>query len=293
MLSIIDLQKRFGAVLALDGLSFDVRPGRILGFLGPNGAGKTTAMRCIFGLVVPEAGRVTWNGLPVGAREQLRFGYMPEERGLYPKMRVAEQISYFARLSGLTSQEAAEATRDWLERLGLSDRAQDKLEELSHGNQQRVQLAASLVHGPDVAVLDEPFSGLDPIAMETMAHSLRDLATHGVAIVFSSHQLDLVEDICQDVLIINRGRSVLSGNVRELRNQSSVRHLEIDVDGTAWHADVPGVEVLERNGRLRYVVDRTTEIGSLLEAAARDGEVTRFTFEPPSLSDLFREAVST
>ena len=291
MLALRDLHKRFGDVIALDGLSFDVPQGRILGFLGPNGAGKTTAMRAIFGLIRPERGQVLYKGLPVESAQQLRFGYMPEERGLYPKMRIGEQLSYFARLSGMSPADASEATGQWLDRFGLTDRTQDKLEELSHGNQQRVQLAAALVHEPEVAVLDEPFAGLDPMGMETMAQALRRLAGNGVAIVFSSHQLDLVEDVCQDVVIIDHGRSVLAGNVRALRNQAPIRHLEIDVDGLPWAADLSGVEMVERNGRRRYVVDRSIRIEDLLAAAARAGEVTRFSFEPPGLSDLFREAV--
>lgn len=291
MLSIRDLHKRFGSVVALEGLDFDVPPGRILGFLGPNGAGKTTAMRAIFGLVTPDRGTITYDGRPVGPAERLRFGYMPEERGLYPKMRVGTQLAYFARLSGMDAETAAGAADDWLRGLGLAERAGSKLEELSHGNQQRVQLAASLVHEPEVAVLDEPFSGLDPMGMETMAGVLRDLAARGYAIVFSSHQLDLVEDVCEDVVIIDRGRDVLSGNVRELRNRADIRHLEIDVDGRPWSIDLPGVECVERNQRRRYLVARDAPLGDLLAAARRDGEVTRFGFEPPGLSDLFHEAV--
>ena len=291
MLSLEKLHKRFGAVSALDGLSFDVHPGRILGFLGPNGAGKTTAMRTIFGLVLPDSGSVTYKGAPVGQRQQLRFGYMPEERGLYPKMRVGDQLAYFAKLSGMSKQQARAASTEWLERFGLTDRAADKLEELSHGNQQRVQLAVSLVHEPEVAVLDEPFAGLDPIGMETMAEALRSLAAGGAAIVFSSHQLDLVEHICQDVVIIDRGKNVLAGNVRSLRGQAAVRHLEIDVDGRPWRANLSGVEVVEGSGGWTHLVDRSAPIDEILADANRIGEVTRFTFEPPSLSDLFREAV--
>ena len=290
MLSLVDLHKRYGNVVALDGVSFDVAPGRIVGFLGPNGAGKTTAMRCIFGLVRPDAGEVRWNGAPVGDRDYLRFGYMPEERGLYPKMRVREQLVYFARLSGVSASNAAVSADRWLDRLGLVDRAQSKLEELSHGNQQRVQLAVSLVHEPTMAVLDEPFAGLDPIGVEAMARTLRDLATGGVGIVFSSHQLDLVQDVCQDVVIINEGRVVLSGELTELRDRSEQRHLAVTVEGKPWTPDLSDVESVGSNGD-RYLIRAQTDIGALLEQARRDGEVTSFTFEPPSLSDLFREAV--
>ena len=291
MLVFSDLTKRYGDVIALDHLGFEVHPGRILGFLGPNGAGKTTAMRCVFGLVTPDSGEVTWRGASIDRDTQLRFGYMPEERGLYPKMVVGEQIAYFARLSGMERKAAATATADWLHRFDLGDRSGSKLEELSHGNQQRVQLACALVHQPDVAVLDEPFAGLDPIGMETMAQVLRSLAAAGMTIVFSSHQLDLVSDVCQDVVIIDHGRAVLTGEVSELRRLSPTRYLEIDVNGQPWTGRVPGIEATMANGRHRYVLSKAAPIEKILEQARNDGEVTRFAFEPPHLTDLFREAV--
>ena len=206
MIEIDDIRKRFGEVQALDGCSFSVERGRMLGFLGPNGAGKTTTMRAIFGLVEPDSGAVLWDGRPVGLEERLRFGYMPEERGLYPRMPVAEQIAYFGRLHGMDAGAARTAAEEWLERLGLAERATAKLEELSHGNQQRAQLAAALVHEPELLVLDEPFSGLDPVAVQTLAELLRREAERGAAVLFSSHQLDLVEDICEDV-----GSSITAG----------------------------------------------------------------------------------
>jgi ABC-2 type transport system ATP-binding protein len=293
VLSLEGLTKRYDGIVALDGLSFEARPGRILGFLGPNGAGKTTAMRAVFGLVRPDAGVVRWNGRPIEHEDRLRMGYMPEERGLYPKMRVQEQLAFFARLSGLPSSRAAEAAMEWLTLLGIADRAGSKLEELSHGNQQRVQLAASLVHEPEVAILDEPFAGLDPIGMETMAASLRRLALGGTSIVFSSHQLDLVEDVCQDVVIIDSGRAVLSGEVARLRRDAPIRHLAIELDGRPWVPDIPMVEEVDVDGETRCIVRRGTSIQELLgiAEAAPEGEVTRFSFEPPTLSDLFREAV--
>ncbi len=293
MLSCLGIVKRFGDVVALDGATFEVQPGRILGFLGPNGAGKTTAMRCIFGLVRPDAGEVRWNGEPVTPEQRLRFGYMPEERGLYPKMTIREQLVYFARLSGLGRTEANEAADRWLTTFGLSDRASSKLEELSHGNQQRVQLAAALVHDPELAVLDEPFAGLDPIGMEALAETLHTLAASGVGIIFSSHQLDLVEDVCQDVVIIHQGRVVLTGDLDTLRARSEHRHLVVEVDGAPWAPDIPGVERIEsRKGRPRYLARHDTGIDQILARAQQEGEVTRFAFEPPSLSDLFREAVA-
>ena len=291
MLALIDLAKRYGEVVALDGAGFEVRPGRILGFLGPNGAGKTTAMRCIFGLVRPDSGEVRWAGDAVTDEARLRFGYMPEERGLYPKMRVREQLAYLGRLSALSGPAAGASADRWLQRLGLGDRANAKVEDLSHGNQQRVQLAAALVHEPDVVVLDEPFAGLDPLGVDSLSWTLREIADRGAAIVFSSHQLDLVEDVCDDVAIIDRGRIVLTGSLAGLKEESAHRRLDVAVDGEPWVPDDVDVEIVNGQGRRHLIVARDAPIDRILAAAGAAGEVTRFSFEPPTLSDLFREAV--
>jgi ABC-2 type transport system ATP-binding protein len=294
MLSLVDLHKRFGDVVALDGAGFDAEPGRIVGFLGPNGAGKTTAMRCVLGLVTPDSGQVLWNGSVPSLRHRLRFGYMPEERGLYPKMKIREQLVYFAELSGLSRSVAAASADEWLHRLGLTDRANSRLEELSHGNQQRVQLAVSLVHGPELAVLDEPFSGLDPLGVDSMAAVLRRLAGSGVGIVFSSHQLDLVEDVCEDVVIIDAGRIALSGTLDELRNGAGYRYLEVAVDGREWSPDIRGIDAIAGvAGRRRYVITAETPVDQVMAQAMAVGDVTKFALEPPNLSDLFREVVAS
>jgi ABC-2 type transport system ATP-binding protein len=293
VLSVRGLAKRYGAVTALAGIDLDVPAGRIVGFLGPNGAGKTTAMRCVMGLALPDAGSVRWDGQPVDRRARLRFGYMPEERGLYPRMRIGDQLVHFARLSGLSHGAARQSCARWLNRFDLGDRAQARLDELSHGNQQRVQLAAALVHDPAAAVLDEPFSGLDPIAVGTMADCLRELADAGTAILFSSHQLDLVEDICQDVVVIDHGRVVLSGALDDLRSRSNRRVLEVRVDGAPWTPPIPAARLAGHDGDgRRFVVDRQLDLDHLLKAAQADGQVESFSFEPPSLSDLFREVVA-
>jgi ABC-2 type transport system ATP-binding protein len=292
MLEVRDLRKRYGDVVALDGASFVAAPGRIVGFLGPNGAGKTTTMRAIFGLVRPDGGEVRWKGAPIGREQRARFGYMPEERGLYPKMKVLDELRYFAELSAMDPAEAHVATTGWLARLGLGDRAEARVEELSHGNQQRVQLAAALVHDPELAVLDEPFSGLDPIGVESLTEILRQTAATGVAVVFSSHQLDLVEDVCQDVVIIDHGRIVLGGDVDALKAASPFRSLKIDVEGEPWVPELPGLITAKSDGGFRVLVDAAVDMGSILESARRVGEVTTFRFEPPSLTDLFLEAVS-
>jgi ABC-2 type transport system ATP-binding protein len=250
-------------------------------------------MRAIFGLVRPDRGEVLWKGTPVGLRERVRFGYMPEERGLYPKMKVGDQLRYFAQLSGMGGSEANEAAAGWLGRLGLGDRAGARIEELSHGNQQRVQLTAALVHDPELAVLDEPFSGLDPLGVESLGEMLVQTAATGVAVVFSSHQLDLVEDVCQDVVIIDHGKIVLAGVVEELKAASPQRSLEITVNGHPWVPVLPsGTVTRKQDGRLRVLVDATVDLAGVLASAGRIGEVTTFSFEPPSLTDLFHEAVS-
>jgi ABC-2 type transport system ATP-binding protein len=286
--------KSFGAVQALVDCSFSVERGRMLGFLGPNGAGKTTAMRAIFGLVGLDRGEVLWDGGPIGLPERMRFGYMPEERGLYPRMPVGEQLVYFGRLHGLDETDARAAAAAWLERLGLEGRAAAKVEELSHGNQQRAQLAAALLHEPELLVLDEPFAGLDPVAVRTLAGVLRGEAERGAAVLFSSHQLELVEDICEEVAIIDHGRIVATGYVDALRRASERRRIELQLDGAPmhWAPDVDGVELVARhNGDVRLRTTRGVDPEQVLASAERAGRVVSFSYGPPSLADLFLELV--
>ncbi|MGZ4589831.1 MAG: ABC transporter ATP-binding protein [Actinomycetes bacterium] len=294
MLEFDSAVKRFGALAALDGCTFVARPGRLTGFLGPNGAGKTTAMRTVFGLVELDDGTVLWRGAPITTVHRQRFGYMPEERGLYPRMRVRDQLLYLGRLSGRTSHDAGLMTDRWLERLGVADRASDRLDALSHGNQQRVQLIAALVNEPDLLVLDEPFSGLDPIAMGAMADLLAELAGAGATVLFSSHQLDLVEDLCEDVVIIDHGRIVLAGELADLRASVPQRFVDIHYLGPApdW-SQVAAVEVVEAtDGRARLRVDRDTDLAAVMATARQAGEVLSFAYQPPTLSELFRRAVA-
>lgn len=294
MLTFERLTKRYGDVTALDDASLAVPPGRMVGFLGPNGSGKTTAMRSIFGLVRLDSGQVLWNGKPVDGMATRRFGYMPEARGLYPKMQVREQVEYFASLHGADRTSArAQATR-WLKRLGLEDRATSRVETLSHGNQQRVQLAVSLAFESDLLVLDEPFSGLDPIAVRTMGSVIREEASRGAGVLFSSHQLDLVEELCEDVVIINRGRVVLAGALEDLK--ASSQHRYVEVNGLAaqggWHRSIPGAEVITTRDRsIRLRVGSTADPAAILSVATAEGSVEGFKFAPPSLSELFVEVV--
>lgn len=294
MLSIEDLYKSFGEIRALDGCSFQVDRGQMLGFLGPNGSGKTTAMRTVFRLLRPDSGSVTWEGKPIEPVDLLRFGYMPEQRGLYPKMRAGDQLAYYGRLHGQSKGEARESAERWLSRFGLGERIDDPVEALSHGNQQRVQLAAALVHDPELLVLDEPFGGLDPIAVDTMSEVLREQAAAGKAVVFSSHQLDLVEDLCEEVAIINAGRVVLSGTVERLKDSAPIRHLELEVEGdpSTLVDFLDGVQSTRMDGdRLTAVIDSETDMRGFIAHAEETGKLRHFAYTTPSLSDLFREAV--
>jgi len=294
MLSFDGVTKRFGSLTALDGCTFAARPGRLTGFLGPNGAGKTTAMRAVFGLVELDAGAVRWHGRPVSAAARARFGYMPEERGLYPRMRVRDQLVYLGELCGRAGRDVSRSVDSWLERLDLAGRAADRLDALSHGNQQRVQLIAALVGDPDLLVLDEPFSGLDPIAMDAMSGLLTELAGGGTTVLFSSHQLDLVEDLCQDVVIIDHGRIVVAGDLAELRAKVPQRFVDIRYQGPApdWTQLAPLELVESKDGQARLRVGRDTDLAAVVAAARDRADIISFAYQPPTLSELFRQAVA-
>jgi len=294
LLELQGLRRSYGAIVALDDLSFAVPAGQVIGFLGPNGAGKTTTMRAIFGLTDLDAGSVRWDGTPVGQAERRHFGYMPEERGLYPGMLVGQQVEYLSRLHGLSAGDAAKATAAWLERLEIADRRDSKVEVLSHGNQQRVQLAAALAHNPDLLVLDEPLSGLDPTGIDAISQVLVDQARNGCCVLFSSHQLDLVEDLCDRVTIIDHGRLVVSGTVDELAT-SGARRLQVRVEGDRkreWASGLAGVTVSELvGGAVRLTLTDDVDSDVVLRAAMRAGRVTEFTFARRRLSEVFREAL--
>jgi ABC-2 type transport system ATP-binding protein len=285
-------------MVALDGLSFAVGEGQLFGFVGPNGAGKTTGMRIVLGVLEADAGEVRFRGAPVDAAARARFGYMPEERGLYPKMRVGDQLVHLARLHGLDAAAARAATERWLGRLGLADLAGRRTETLSLGNQQRAQLGAALVHDPDLLVLDEPFSGLDPVGVDVLSEVLRERARAGVPVVFSSHQLELVERLCDAVAIVRAGRVVASGPVAELRAQRAGRRWRVELadmapDHGGWLASVPHATVVERrDGAVVVELADGADEQALLDAARRAGRVRRFAPEEPTLADLFREAVA-
>ena len=294
MLEFDTVSKRFGALAALDACSFVAKPGRLTGFLGPNGAGKTTAMRAVFGLVALDSGAVRWQGAEIGPEQRARFGYMPEERGLYPRMRVRDQLVYLGRLCGRSPFEVHRSVETWLDRLGLATRAGDRVDILSHGNQQRVQLIAALVNEPELLVLDEPFSGLDPIAIAAMSELLAEVAGNGATVVFSSHQLDLVEDICEDVVIIDAGRIVRSGDLTDLRAEVPQRFVTVRYRGAAPDWSGLGVtEVVDAcEGEARFVVEDGVDLEAMIGAVCRSTDMISFAYGPPTLPELFRQAVA-
>ncbi len=294
VLEVTDLHQRFGELVALDGVALSVGQGEIVGLVGRNGAGKTTAMRAVMGIRAPDRGVVTWDGQPVGDRARLRFGYMPEERGLYPQMRLLDQVEYFARLHGLDSAAAADSGRRWLDRLGLGERAAENLGALSHGNQQRVQLAVALVHAPELLVLDEPFAGLDPEAVDSLSEVLFERAAAGTAVLFSSHQLELVERVCRRVVILESGRVLAAGTLAELRRELPAQ-LRVKVDGLddSWTQGLHGVSV-ERSDEdgVLLVMQPGTDSQAILQAALAAGPVEHFGFESGGLLELYRRMVS-
>ena len=294
MLDIAAISKRFGTRQALADVSFTVRPGEVFGFVGSNGAGKTTTMRIVLGVLTADAGEVRWKGTPVDAELRRRIGYMPEERGLYPKMKVGEQLHYLARLHGLGEAEATASVKRWTERLGIAARVGDEVQKLSLGNQQRVQLCAALVHDPEVLVLDEPFSGLDPTAVEVMSSVLRDKADAGVPVIFSSHQLELVERLCDRIGIIAAGRMVAVGSVDELRERAGATSvLEVDGPGADRAGELPGVQVLavDDRGRARLRLAPGVDDQDVLRAALAAGPVREFRRWRPPLTELYRDVV--
>jgi ABC-2 type transport system ATP-binding protein len=293
-LRIVGLEKRFGNLVALAGVSLDVARGALIGFLGPNGAGKTTAMRAVMGMVRPDAGTITWDGSEIGEEMRRRIGYMPQERGLYARMKSKEQIVYFGQLAGLDKAEAGRRADSWLERLDLSDRADSLLQELSGGNQQRVQLAVALVHEPELLILDEPFAGLDPVAAETMQGVIAERTDRGAAVLFSSHQLDLVSNLTSEAVIVADGSVVAAGSIDDLRSSSPVRRLRIRWKQPVQRWTPFEGSLLSFDGRTATVeMPADSDSGANIGHALSAGPIDHLSLEPPELSELFGQLVGT
>lgn len=294
MLEIRGVHRSFGDRVVLEDVSFSVRTGKMTGFVGSNGAGKTTTMRIILGVLEPSSGEVLSGGRPVTQAERARFGYMPEERGLYPKTKVQDQLIYLARLHGVSHTRAKESTEELLAQLGLTERAGDSVESLSLGNQQRVQIAAALVHDPEVLVLDEPFSGLDPYAIEVVLGVLRERAARGVPVLFSSHQLDVVERLCDDVVVIGGGKILAQGTREGLRDEYATPTYELSMAGTTadagWVSNMEGVSVEHLDGaEARFTVLGPGDEQRILQEALNRGRVERFAPVRPTLAEIFTE----
>lgn len=292
MLQIRHLSRSFGSHRALDDVSFDVRAGRMTGFVGANGAGKTTTMRIILGVLSPDGGTVEIDGRPITADDRAGFGYMPEERGLYPKMKVREQLVYLARLHGVDRARAANRADELLEQLGLGERGGDTLESLSLGNQQRAQIAAALVHEPTALVLDEPFSGLDPMAVETTLGVLRDVARTGAPVLFSSHQLDLVERLCDELVILADGQVRASGTRDEIRAAHTRPEWVLETDDAGFVRGIDGIDVVEFDGgHVRFTAPDAPAADRVLRAALERGTVRAFRPHVRPLTEIFQEVV--
>jgi len=292
-LKVHDVAHSFGDRVALDGVSFDVAPAVITGLLGPNGAGKTTLLRIMLGVVSPDRGEVYYDGRPVGEEDRRHWGYMPQERGLYPGMPAGDQVVHFGRLHGLSRRDATSRAHALLAELDLEERWSDRTDKLSGGMQQRLQLATSLVHDPAVIVLDEPFAGLDPVAVASLSETLRQRAADGWTVLFSSHQLDLVQDLCEDIAMVDHGRTVLLGSVAALRASSGRRQLRLHVEAPNrdWLLAYPDMTVVsDEADELRLAVPLGIEPLDVLDAARAAGRVVDFGLDLPTLSQLFLAA---
>ncbi|MCE7482884.1 MULTISPECIES: ABC transporter ATP-binding protein [Microbacterium] len=292
-LQLTGITKSYGTRLVLDDVTFPVVAGHLTGFVGGNGAGKTTTMRIVLGLLASDGGSVTLGGTTLTPDARRQFGYMPEERGLYPKMKVLEQVVYFARLHGFSKTDATSHATALLEELGLGERLNDNIEALSLGNQQRAQIAASLVHDPEVLILDEPFSGLDPLAVEKVAGVLQERAARGVSVLFSSHQLDVVERLCDDLVIIAGGTIRAAGPRDQLREQHSAPRWELESNGdVGWLREEPGVTVVDfEGGNAVFDTDDPASAQRVLRRALQDGDVSRFGPQHPTLAQIFKEVI--
>ncbi len=289
-LEVDGLTRRFGEHTAVADVAFTMRPGQMTGFVGANGAGKTTTMRMIMGVLAMHGGTVLWQGRPITAGDRSSFGYMPEERGLYPKQKVRDQLIYLGQLHGMTRTDAAGEVMAILERFSLAERAEDKLEALSLGNQQRVQVAAALLHRPTALVLDEPFSGLDPVAVDSMVDLLQDHLREGVPVLFSSHQLDLVDRLCDSLVILADGRVVAAGAADDLRAGGATRYRVRTEPDAGWLRGVPRVRVIDVAGPSAIVeLDGITP--RELAARAVDHGLSELSPLVPTLSEIYREAV--
>jgi ABC-2 type transport system ATP-binding protein len=288
--------KRFGDVQALEDISLEIKPGEVFGFLGANGAGKTTAMRIVLDILRPDSGTVTWNGILNSEVPRETWGYLPEERGLYAKMNVLEQLVFFARLHGIRGKAAEREVRDWLERFRIPEYANRRAEQLSKGNQQKIQFIAAILHDPQVLLMDEPFTGLDPVNVALLKEAFLEMKDRGKTLIFSTHQMETVEELCQAIAILDRGRVVVGGAVRDVRRSSGRRVVRLAVEGdpeVTWLGALEGVRVSRRGQdytEAEVAPGHDPEL-VLQEALRRGCRVLHFEIADPSLEEIFIEHV--
>jgi ABC-2 type transport system ATP-binding protein len=288
------ISKHFGAVHAVDDVSFAVPNGRVCGLLGSNGAGKTTSMRMIMRIFLPDEGTIYWNDNPITDQTRKGFGYLPEERGLYPKFEVREQLIYLTELKGLHRREAAARVERWINDLELQEYAGRRLEQLSKGNQQKVQFAAAVAAGPALCILDEPFTGLDPVNTLVMEQAFRTVAGEGTTLLFSAHNLDQVEALCEDVVLLHHSKLVLSGELREIKKAARRRSVKLRMESGDYSflESIAGIAVRQGNAGAREIqLPNDMEANLILRRAAEHGTVTEYSLGEPSLRDIYLEKV--
>lgn len=292
MLEVSNLRKSFGETVAVDGLSFTIEPGEIMGLIGQNGAGKTTTFRLILNLLVANAGQTLWNGESIGEGLLDNIGYLPEERGLDEKLTVEQQLFYLGQLNGMTKREVTESIDTWMERFQVKGDRKDKISSLSKGNQQKVQLIATLMHEPDLIILDEPFSGLDPVNAELLEDGIRHAAKRGASIIFSSHNMANVESLCQSVVMLKNGRQVLGGTIDEVKSLFDRLKIYLEAPiATAGLEAISGVRSVEQlDARHRLIhIEREAVGRDVFEAAHQSGTVYQFSQQAPTLEEIFKE----
>jgi ABC-2 type transport system ATP-binding protein len=295
MLVVDRVSRSFGSVAAVRDVSFTVERGGIFGLLGPNGAGKTTTMRMILGIYVPDGGSIRWNDRTLDLKIRRTFGYLPEERGLYGKMKVREHLIYFGKLHGVAPEAAAKRADHWMETLGIAKYAKRTCSELSKGNQQKVQMASAIIHAPDLLVLDEPFSGLDPMNAQTMLDCIRSLAAEGTSLILSSHQMFQIEDACSSFCIVGDGLVRASGSLGDLRAAFPTRVVRVSPDlpeiRAAFAARGAAEPRVNAPGTLEYEFDATTDFRALLRDVVAAGPVESFERREPSLGQIYARAL--
>lgn len=292
-LEIKNVSKTFAEKKAVDNISFKIDKPGVFALLGTNGAGKTTTIRMMLGIIKKDTGTITWNGKEVD-RDNVKFGYLPEERGIYPKTRIIDQLEFLAKLKGMTKKDANKSIDYWLEKLKMTEYKFQTAEKLSKGNQQKIQFITAIMHDPELIVLDEPFSGLDPVNTELLKNIIMELVEKGKYIVMSSHQMNSVEEFCQDVVILNKGKTVLKGNLNEIKDTYKVNKIEIDVKSNITALiESKELEIIEHLGR-KYVISIKNEeqANELLEEIVRSKiKIEKFELLKPTLHEIFLEKV--